>query len=147
MSVVCVSHYISGASDRLSQFYMFVLWELLCMALWGKAWGLRLLWGLDEGLSPAVDWRRRCSFMFLLFHWLINFCCLFLLHFLCWISYQFASDCMTMEHPNPLAKKKKKRQVLAEMAELIGWFQSDRIVCTTLGNKDMQVYFLIYFLF
>lgn len=135
MSVVCVSHYISGASDRLSQFCMFVLWELLCMALWGKAWGLRLLWGLAEGLSPAVDCRGRCSFMFLLFHWLINFCCLFSIHFLCGISYQFASDSMAMDHPNP-------RQVLSEMSELIKWFQPERMVYTTLGNKDIQVYFL-----
>lgn len=48
---------------------------------------------------------------------------------------------MAMDHQNPLAKK-MQQQVLAEMAELIGWFQSDWMVCTTLGNKDMQVYFL-----
>lgn len=38
--------------------------------------------------------------------------------------------------------QKKKRQVLAEMAELIEWFQPERMVYTTLGNKDMQVYFV-----
>lgn len=72
------------------------------------AWGPRVLWGLAEGLTQrVVDWRGRFSFMFLLIHWLINFCCLFIFHYLGWISYQFASDGMAMDHPKPLAKNVK----------------------------------------
>ncbi len=115
MLAVCASHYIGGASDRLSQFCMFVLWELLCGPLRES---------LCSSATVRFGWRSHSKDLWscglereMLFHvsalpLAAQLWCLFSLHLLARISHQFVCSFSLRRYghrpPKPIGKKNGK---------------------------------------
>lgn len=141
MLVVCASHYIGGASDRLSQFCMFVLWELLCGPLresLNYSATVRFGWRSHSKDLWSCGLEREMLFNVSALPLADQLWCLFSLHRLAWISHQFACSFSLRRHghrpPKSIGKKMASSEGNCQ-------FQSDWMLYTTSRNKDTQVFF------